>query len=412
VAPQATNRAADSAIAGFAYQFDLSALLLLQSDDDTEMTVEGCEDVDLRTADEATAVQCKYHEAQKFSLPLIRKPILLMLKAFADGRHWNYRLYAHFSDESGAAPSTLTREQLKACLTEQKKDEERTLVRHYAPYSDDLLDAFLEKLTIEEGPSLAAQREELSAALQEALGATADDVLDLHYGAALTTVMNLATRRDEGDRRIKRPEFIEMINRKPIIFTRWQMEYLGKVQARRRISARLKSLNMLRAAQPKTVVLGADVLATATPALTASHFIRCLAHRRFGPGTLATTQPWTFILDAGASEIAGIKTTLIECGFIVWDGFEHVKFNAPLFDTPPLVNTKGKGAAVKAVSYDVRIIGASTWLANCASLAPAPARISFGTSPIPEDDTDVMTQRVNATGLTLEDALQTLQGAL
>jgi hypothetical protein len=96
----------------------------------------------------------------------------------------------------------------------------------------------------------------------------------------------------------------------------------------------------------------------------------------------------------------------------VWDGFEHVKFNAPLFDTPPLVNTKGKGAAVKAVSYDVRIIGASTWLANCASLAPAPARISFGTSPIPEDDTDVMTQRVNATGLTLEDALQTLQGAL
>lgn len=56
-----TTRAADATIKGYYYQFDTSILKLLELQTNADsLTIEGIEDIDVNTATEATAIQCKY----------------------------------------------------------------------------------------------------------------------------------------------------------------------------------------------------------------------------------------------------------------------------------------------------------------------------------------------------------------
>ena len=81
-----SSRVADSTIKGFIYQFNKTILEILDSSTGT-IHVEGIvEDVDVYDANNSIrAIQCKYHESAKsFTLSLIYKPIILMIKTFLE----------------------------------------------------------------------------------------------------------------------------------------------------------------------------------------------------------------------------------------------------------------------------------------------------------------------------------------
>ncbi|UOU96998.1 DUF4297 domain-containing protein [Chryseobacterium daecheongense] len=105
------ERTAIDTIKGYFYQFDLAIVKLLELKKDAEtIVIEGIEDIDINTATEETAIQCKYHAKKEYNHSVIAKPIRLMLDHYKEVREGtkkqiNYKLYGYF--ESGQAKLTL-----------------------------------------------------------------------------------------------------------------------------------------------------------------------------------------------------------------------------------------------------------------------------------------------------------------
>ncbi len=78
------SRTADYTIKGFLYQFNKTSLSILESKDDDTITVEGIiEDIEIKSSESTTAIQCKYHEAStNFQESAVYKPLLQMIKHF------------------------------------------------------------------------------------------------------------------------------------------------------------------------------------------------------------------------------------------------------------------------------------------------------------------------------------------
>ncbi len=61
------SRTADYTIQGFLYQFNKTLLSIIEASDDAEIVVEGLiEDIDIHGPLQTTAIQCKYHEGQRY----------------------------------------------------------------------------------------------------------------------------------------------------------------------------------------------------------------------------------------------------------------------------------------------------------------------------------------------------------
>jgi hypothetical protein len=98
------TRVATYTIKGFLYQFNVTLLEILNSPENSVITVEGLiEDIDIADANQITAIQCKYHESvDRFVLNSVYEPILQMMLHFKNNPRHNiaYALYAHFPNES------------------------------------------------------------------------------------------------------------------------------------------------------------------------------------------------------------------------------------------------------------------------------------------------------------------------
>lgn len=98
-----TDRSAVDTIRGYFYQFDYSILSVLQlSDPDDSIAVECIEDVDIRTATEVTAVQCKYYSGTDYNHSVIKPAVRYMLSHFKAIRDKGkpvvrYSLRGHYS---------------------------------------------------------------------------------------------------------------------------------------------------------------------------------------------------------------------------------------------------------------------------------------------------------------------------
>src|SRR4051794_491151 len=105
------DRTAIDTIKGYFYQFDYAIAKLLELSQDTDtIIVEGIEDVDINTATEETAIQCKYYAKTEYNHSVIAKPIKLMLNHYKEvtngtKKKINYKLYGYF--QSGQIKLTL-----------------------------------------------------------------------------------------------------------------------------------------------------------------------------------------------------------------------------------------------------------------------------------------------------------------
>ena len=96
------DRTAINTIRGYFYQFDYSIVSLLKLSNNTEsILVEGVEDIDITTASETTAIQCKYYENTEYNHSVIAEPIRLMLNHFKEVKLGNkaeikYKLRGHY----------------------------------------------------------------------------------------------------------------------------------------------------------------------------------------------------------------------------------------------------------------------------------------------------------------------------
>lgn len=266
------NREADHTIKGFLYQFNKTLNVILKSEYYDEIKVEGIiEDIDIKTLDGTSAIQCKYHESKdKFSLSDIYKPILQMLCHCVENKGSNIRyiLYSHFPNEPvGGTIITIT--QIKEILStsnldyiskyvskikppkdkdiedlikkSRKTQEEKTKIKKYYESADldlviSLEDFLSNQFSFEIGVSYKELTEEIKLLLVNE-GFTTEDVSSLFYPNAIQHIAELSINPDPNERTIDKKTLISNLQeKKKASITRWTRELLSykKILKRRR----------------------------------------------------------------------------------------------------------------------------------------------------------------------------------
>lgn len=217
------TRVADSTIKGFLYQFNKTAKVILEKQNNETIIVEGIiEDIDVISPkdedDIIEATQCKYHEAKDYTLSLIYKPVLQMLHGFSNGKSAaNLIIFIHTKDKQ-ACQTKITESELDECLATTNKGLQGIIQGINKPYNKS---EFLATLTIEFGPSL----ETLELDVKKILAAEFPpqfDIDGLVYPNIISTISKIATNKTDEERKTSKRTLIGNIKKTgQLVFTKW-----------------------------------------------------------------------------------------------------------------------------------------------------------------------------------------------
>ena len=202
-------RSAIHAIKGYFYQFDKTIVELLHTQDDDVMYVEGVEDIDLKNADEITAIQCKYYENTEYNHSVIAHPIQLMLKDYAKrlaGKEdiYKYTLYGHYPSGHDKLTLPLTIEYLKDNFLTyneypivKKVKTKRTIYVHKdLNINDQQLSDFINLLTIDiNASSYDVQLKDIFSLLSRKFSCTNFEAEFYYYNNAISKIKEMQRKK-------------------------------------------------------------------------------------------------------------------------------------------------------------------------------------------------------------------------
>lgn len=231
-----SDRSAVSTIKGYFYQFDLSIYKILTLTNSLDcVDIECIEDIDIQTATETTAIQCKYYQDSEYNHSIIKKPIQLMLKHFVEskkgvsGKKINYLLYGYYESGQGKMPDQITIDFLKENFLTYKKEGIKHFYYNEVGACDDDLQEFIGVLKIDiNAHEFESQRESIKGELKTIFGCD-DRIADIfYYNNALRVLHDISIQHNDSDRRITKKSFLEKINTRKILFNSWYVEWKGK----------------------------------------------------------------------------------------------------------------------------------------------------------------------------------------
>lgn len=229
------ERSATDTIKGYFYQFDYSIIKLLElSNDKDSIVIEGIEDVDIKTATDETAVQCKYYAKTEYNHSEIAKPIRLMLnnyKEAKDGhkRPVNYILYGHFQKGQEKLKLPIDIAFLKDKFLTYKQDDVKYYHHISLGLTDDDLKSFLSKLTINiNAIDYETQVSNVIELLENQFNCTAFEAENFYYNNALKEIKNIAVNPNIIERKITKIDFLIKINTRKILFNEWFIKFKSK----------------------------------------------------------------------------------------------------------------------------------------------------------------------------------------
>jgi hypothetical protein len=352
-----SNRSAHAAIKGYEYQFDRTIIEILAATDNTAVHVEGIEDVDLISADEAHAIQVKYYEGQRYASPKsLRDPIKLMLEHYRTGARWSYVLHVHFGDE-GDLPTRFNLEQLKNCLTKrsQKTDED---VEYFTGLEDSDLEDFCERVSIRSGVTFSDQQDSLIGELAQSVGCSKDEVQAIYLAKARDFVRERARSAIAAERVVFKKQFLVSLNLRELLFNRWQLAELGEERYLRVQLAHLRKHDFMN---PRRVrAMSVDLSDANFDMVVAIAIDTAHAHL----GRLKNAKPWVLILKATPTVLRAFKIELVRNAVDFNDGHESLEFSADAFAKPPVINLRGSTDKLKSSSYVLRVISDANYSAH------------------------------------------------
>ncbi|MDQ0068181.1 DUF4297 family anti-phage-associated protein [Chryseobacterium lathyri] len=231
------ERTAIDTIKGYFYQFDFAIVKLLELKKDSEtIVIEGIEDIDIDTATEETAIQCKYHAKKEYNHSVIAKPIRLMLDHYKEvtkgtKKRINYKLYGYF--ESGQAKLKLPIDSnflKKHFLTyTEKKVEYYHHLKHN--FTNTELDDFISLLEINiNALEYQSQVTKISSLLVNQFSCKTFEAEHFFYNNALKVIKELSIENDIKKRKISKSEFLKKIDFKRVLFNEWFVTYKGEAK--------------------------------------------------------------------------------------------------------------------------------------------------------------------------------------
>tara|TARA_R110001592_G_C13189271_1_gene752181 strand:- start:3716 stop:4924 length:1209 start_codon:yes stop_codon:yes gene_type:complete len=229
------TRSAVDTIKGYYYQFDLTVLKLLDSKNpDDNVVIENIEDVDIHTATESTAVQCKYYAKTEYIHSVIAHPIRQMISHFCEVKKANttsikYHLYGHYKTGQDKLKLPLNREFFKKHFLTYKSSGIEIEHHKDLKIKDVEIDKFLSLLSIDiNAPSYEQQVDAIINLLKKEFNCCDNDVHDYYYNNSLRVIKDLSIQPKASNRTISRKDFIKQINKKEDLFNSWYAGYLGR----------------------------------------------------------------------------------------------------------------------------------------------------------------------------------------
>ena len=234
-----TDRSAVDTIRGYFYQFDLSVLSVLQlNTPDDSVEIECTEDIDIRTATEVTATQCKYYAKTEYNHSVIKDAVKHMLSHFKEHLAGTkpkvfYSIYGHYASGQEKLDGGLDIEFLKNNFLTYTEGKGTAKITHYhhselGLSNDDLLE-FLNRLTINvRATEFEEQYQQVIRLLQVNFGGTLFASEYFYYNSALALIRALSIKAAPVDRTITKKEFLAKINTSSILFNEWFIQKKGK----------------------------------------------------------------------------------------------------------------------------------------------------------------------------------------
>lgn len=229
------DRTAINTIKGYFYQFDYYILKILESNDGEEIVVEGIEDVDIKTATETTAIQCKYYAKTDYNHSVIKKPIHLMLEDFKKNRDKNtkYTIYGHYNTGQEKLPEDFDidffkehflkyTKKIRDVKTEFDKQSELGL-------SDEDIELFLSNLSIDiNALEFETQNKKIIEEITKHKKCKRVVEAEYYYNNALNLVRLKSIEDKVEDRSITKKLFLSEIDSKKILFDEWYKTLRGR----------------------------------------------------------------------------------------------------------------------------------------------------------------------------------------
>lgn len=228
------NRNAIDTIKGYFYQFDYTIKKLLELNEDNEtVVIERIEDVDIKTAIDETAVQCKYYSKTEYNHSIIAKPIRLMLSHFmrlkeTGRRPVKYMLYGFYNGGQDKLTLPLTLIDLKNNFLTYTKEKTKHYHHSDLGVTDNELENFISLLTIDiNAQEYETQLNNIFARLKTEFNCSDFEAEHYFYNNALKVIKQMSVEADVFKRTISKKNFLYQIDNKSILFNQWFIEYKG-----------------------------------------------------------------------------------------------------------------------------------------------------------------------------------------
>jgi hypothetical protein len=226
------SRNAVDTLKGYFYQFDYSIKKLLElKHSNDSITIEKIEDVDIETATDITAIQCKYYAKTEYNHSVIAKPIRLMLSHFIQNRQLgkneiNYSLYGYYNSGQNKLSLPISITDFKDNFLTYTKDKTIQYHHIHLSASDNDLSDFLSLLTIDiNAQEYDFQQKSILDLLMLEFSCSEFEAENYYYNNALKLIKQASIKDNALNRRISRKDFINDINSKHILFNKWYVEF-------------------------------------------------------------------------------------------------------------------------------------------------------------------------------------------
>lgn len=231
------ERTAIDTIKGYFYQFDYAIVKLLELGQDTDaIIVEGIEDVDITTATEDTAIQCKYYAKTEYNHSVIAKPIRLMLdhyKEVVNGtkKRINYKLYGYFKGGQDKLILPINSTFLKEHFLTYTEKKIKYFHHEKHSLTEPQLNDFISLLDINiSAIEYGSQVSKISTLLMTQFRCHSFEAENFFYNNALKVIKDIAVENNITNRRISKSDFLTRINFKRVLFDEWFIAYKGKAK--------------------------------------------------------------------------------------------------------------------------------------------------------------------------------------
>lgn len=231
------DRSAVDTIRGYCYQVDktiVEIFSLPQMDDSID--IECIEDIDVYNDGHLTAIQCKYYESTDYNHSVISKPIRLMLSHFKDNKEKgaNYYLFGHYKSGQNKLTLPLKVDFFKSNFLTYTEKQIKHEYHIENGLTEEDLQAFLDRLVINiNAKSFTDQKKQTIQIIKNHFQCEDYEAEHYFYSNAFRKTYDISCNKK--DRRIKKSDFIESINKSRVLFNIWFYQYEGRKEYLRKL---------------------------------------------------------------------------------------------------------------------------------------------------------------------------------